>query len=102
MSGFRCKKLLIIIYILYCNGKTIIFEIQVSSIDDLEDGGEYVASSGDIFKKIEYTHTDSLRPKRTSSIKPNTSVPKPSCPDFIIPRIVIVIRNGLKPRKVCI
>lgn len=84
----------------------IIIFLQVSSIDDLEDGKEYVVSGkGELFKKIEYTKTDTLRPKRLSNTKFSihsmiNNVPKVVVPDCIRPRIVTIIRNGIKPRKV--
>ncbi|CAH0558926.1 unnamed protein product [Brassicogethes aeneus] len=79
---------------------------KVSSIDDLEDGKEYVCSGkGELFKKIEYTQTDTLKSKRMSN-KQNVSVhlisssPKVIPPDCIRPRIVTLIRNGIRPRKI--
>lgn len=70
------------------------------SIEELEDGKEYVcASKGEAFKKIEYTKIDSKRSKRLSNCK-FTPQPKIVPPDCVRPRIVTIIRNGLKPRKV--
>ncbi|CAH1105571.1 unnamed protein product [Psylliodes chrysocephalus] len=78
---------------------------KVSSIDDLEDGKEYVVcGKGELFKKIDYTKTDTLRPKRMSNTRftmHNVSVvPKIIVPDCVRPRIVTIIRNGIKPRKI--
>lgn len=76
----------------------------MSSLDDLEDGKEYVCSGkGEIFKRIEYTKTDTLRSKRLSNTKFSTTpayTPKIIPPDCVRPRIVTLIRNGIKPRKV--
>lgn len=70
------------------------------SIEELEDGKEYVcASKGEAFKRIEYTKIDSKRSKRLSNCK-FTPQPKIIHPDCVRPRIVTIIRNGLKPRKV--
>ncbi|KAJ8985732.1 hypothetical protein NQ317_014383 [Molorchus minor] len=77
---------------------------KVSTIDDLEDGKEYVVSGkGELFKKIEYTKTDTLKSKRLSNTKftiHNVSSPKVISPDCVRPRIVTIIRNGIKPRKI--
>lgn len=81
---------------------------KVCSLDDLEDGKEYVCSGkGELFKRIEYTKTDTLK-KRTLNNRVNgspitanaTNSPKILPPDCVRPRIVTIIRNGIKPRKV--
>ncbi|XP_044262083.1 serine/threonine-protein kinase GL21140 [Tribolium madens] len=75
---------------------------KVCSLDDLEDGKEYVCSGkGEIFKRIEYTKTDTLK-KRQSNKFNNTMIhtPKIIPPDCVRPRIVTLIRNGIKPRKI--
>ncbi|XP_074029199.1 serine/threonine-protein kinase GL21140 [Leptinotarsa decemlineata] len=76
---------------------------KVCSIDDLEDGKEYVVcGKGEVFKRTEYSKTDTLRPKRLSNSKftvQNINVPKIISPDCVRPRIVTIIRNGIKPRK---
>lgn len=74
--------------------------LQVSSIDDFEEGKEYVcAGKGEAFKKIEYCKVDTKRSKKLSNCK---FIPQPKIvpPDCVRPRIVTIIRNGLKPRKV--
>lgn len=81
---------------------------KVCSLDDLEDGKEYVCSGkGELFKRIEYTKTDTLKIRRITNNKINspistntTSSPKIIPPDCVRPRIVTIIRNGIKPRKV--
>ncbi|CAG9815807.1 unnamed protein product [Phaedon cochleariae] len=81
---------------------------KVCSIDDLEDGKEYVVGGkGEPFKRIEYTKTDAARPKRPSNASKFTvhhsnyqHAPKVVPPDCVRPRIVTIIRNGIKPRKI--
>ncbi|CAG9856591.1 unnamed protein product [Phyllotreta striolata] len=78
---------------------------KVSSINDLEDGKEYVVcGKGELFKKIEYTKADTLRPKRNPNVRYHsqsaTMVPRIVVPDCVRPRIVTVIKNGIKPRKI--
>lgn len=73
-------------------------------MEDLEDGKEYVCGGkGEIFKKIEYTKTDLMKSRRPSSARINNSpnpTPRIIPPDCVRPRIVTLIRNGIKPRKV--
>ncbi|KAF5276882.1 hypothetical protein FQA39_LY06433 [Lamprigera yunnana] len=76
---------------------------KISSVDELEDGKEYVCSGkGESFKKIEYTKRD-LKNKRLSTSK-CASLPthtnRIAFQDCVRPRIVTIIRNGIKPRKV--
>lgn len=77
---------------------------KVCNIDDLEDGKEYVCSGkGDTFKRIEYIKTDLNKTKRMSNNKfyaASPVQPRIVSPDCVRPRIVTIIRNGLKPRKV--
>ncbi|XP_045466039.1 serine/threonine-protein kinase GL21140 [Harmonia axyridis] len=77
---------------------------KIASIDELEEGKEYIcAGKGEVFKKAEYSKTDTLRSnKRKSANKQqsNTSLPKVVPPNCIRPRIVTLVRNGIKPRKV--
>lgn len=93
--------------LLYCTkvmNSEILIIFQVSSLDDLEDGKEYVcAGKGEIFKKIEYSKTDHNKSKRLSSGRLSSTVisqPRIAPPDCVRPRIVTLIRNGIKPRKV--
>lgn len=73
---------------------------KITSIDELEDGKEYVcAGKGESFKKLEYNKiVDAKRSKRLSKFSSHT--PKIAPPDCVRPRIVTIIRNGIKPRKV--
>lgn len=82
-----------------------LYFLKVCSLDDLEDGKEYVCSGkGDNFKRIEYSKTDTLRTKRLANnlklLSTSASSPKIVAPDCVRPRIVTIIRNGIKPRKV--
>lgn len=74
---------------------------KIASIDELEDGKEYVcAGKGESFKKLEYNKIeDTKRSKRLSNFK-FTPQPKVAPPDCVKPKIVTIIRNGIKPRKV--
>ncbi|KAF2902983.1 hypothetical protein ILUMI_03210 [Ignelater luminosus] len=77
---------------------------KVSCLDELEDGKEYVCSGkGEIFKKIDYAKPEIVKGRRTSNIKFTVQSNQPariSPPDCVRPRIVTLIRNGIKPRKV--
>uniref|UniRef100_U5EQ26 non-specific serine/threonine protein kinase n=1 Tax=Corethrella appendiculata TaxID=1370023 RepID=U5EQ26_9DIPT len=87
---------------------------RIEKLDDLEDGKSYVCScNNEGFKKIDYN----LQP--TNNIKPNNNrlsrIIRPASPlkngsngtlplkeiDSVVhPRIVTLIRNGVKPRKI--
>ncbi|KAB0802423.1 hypothetical protein PPYR_04609 [Photinus pyralis] len=74
---------------------------KISSLEELEDGKEYVCSGkGELFKKIDYTKTEALKNKRASVSKPTVPVSRVVLEDCVRPRIVTIIRNGIKPRKV--
>ncbi|KAK5650851.1 hypothetical protein RI129_001880 [Pyrocoelia pectoralis] len=75
---------------------------KISSLEELEDGKEYVCSGkGELFKKIDYTKTEALKSKRLSTAKPLTQTSsRVVLEDCVRPRIVTIIRNGIKPRKV--
>lgn len=78
----------------------------MSCLDELEDGKEYVCSGkGEIFKKIDYAKPEIVKGRRTSNAKFIVQSNPPariSPPDCVRPRIVTLIRNGIKPRKVSI
>uniref|UniRef100_A0A1B6CC46 non-specific serine/threonine protein kinase n=1 Tax=Clastoptera arizonana TaxID=38151 RepID=A0A1B6CC46_9HEMI len=83
---------------------------KISHLEDLEDGKLYVCSgTGESFKKVEYSisspNITKVRPARsfskissnpasTSSSVRNTSI------NVVRPRIIVVVRNGVRPRKV--
>lgn len=76
---------------------------RISTIDELEDGKEYVcAGKGEAFKKLDYNKiVETKRSKRLSNYK-FAPQPKVAPPDCVRPRIVTIIRNGIKPRKVSV
>ncbi|XP_050294265.1 serine/threonine-protein kinase GM11705 [Anthonomus grandis grandis] len=89
------------------NGVRNIYSMEgkkILSIEDLEDGKEYVVSGkGEAFKKIEYSKTDTLKSKkvnRNNSCINTPPTPKITPPDCVRPRIVTIIKNGIKPRKI--
>lgn len=86
------------------SGVRIIFSMdgrKILSLEELEDGKEYVCSGkGELFKKIDYTKTEALKHKRASVTKHTVPVSRVVLEDCVRPRIVTIIRNGIKPRKV--
>lgn len=81
---------------------------KVTRLDELLDGQSYVCSGkGESFKRIDYTMAaapqviaDRLkrRCKARTSAEPQPRIAPP--PDCVRPRIITLIRNGLKPRKI--
>ncbi|XP_059832870.1 neuronal migration protein doublecortin-like isoform X1 [Mobula hypostoma] len=95
-------------------GVRIIFTIdgagKITSLDELEEGESYVCSSHDIFKKVDYTKNVNPNwsvnvkacgtqkvPQSLASAKHMTEVKETK--DFVRPKLVTVIRSGVKPRK---
>ncbi|XP_043560883.1 neuronal migration protein doublecortin-like isoform X1 [Chiloscyllium punctatum] len=95
-------------------GVRIIFSIdglgKITSLDELEEGESYVCSSHDIFKKVDYTKNVNPNwsvnvkasatqkvPQSLASAKHMTEVKETK--DFVRPKLVTVIRSGVKPRK---
>lgn len=80
---------------------------KVSSLEELEDGKYYAcAGLGEAFKKVDYSlplSTSKIRPARSltrlSSPNSNNSSIKGSV-NSVRPRIIIIVRNGNRPRKV--
>ncbi|XP_062050356.1 serine/threonine-protein kinase DCLK1 isoform X2 [Lepus europaeus] len=84
---------------------------KVSSLDQLVEGESYVCGSIEPFKKLEYTKNVnpnwSVNVKTTSASRAVTSLAtakgSPSevreNKDFIRPKLVTIIRSGVKPRK---
>ncbi len=71
-------------------------------MDDLQDGREYVcAGKGELFKNIEYGKIDILKMKRNAKTS-TYSVQKITPPECVRPKIITIVRNGVKPRKVFI
>ena len=104
-------------------------EKKIISLDQFEQGCSYVCSSSDNYVKLDYqctynnlinngshsknknnfvkksindTNNRQLNsPLQTSSLSSSSSSASPThkTPDFIRPKLVTVIRNGIKPRK---
>ncbi|XP_025954077.1 serine/threonine-protein kinase DCLK1 isoform X1 [Dromaius novaehollandiae] len=84
---------------------------KISSLDQLVEGESYVCGSIEPFKKLEYTKNVnpnwSVNVKTTSTSRsvPSLATAKGGTPDakenkdFIRPKLVTIIRSGVKPRK---
>ncbi|NXV02166.1 DCLK1 kinase, partial [Cettia cetti] len=84
---------------------------KISSLDQLVEGEHYVCGSIEPFKKLEYTKNVnpnwSVNVKTTSTSRsvPSLATAKGGTPDtkenkdFIRPKLVTIIRSGVKPRK---
>nr|KAF6400783.1 doublecortin like kinase 2 [Rousettus aegyptiacus] len=80
---------------------------KVTSLDDLLEGESYVCASNEPFRKVDYTKN--INPNWSVNIKGGTTraLAAPSSvkskvkesKDFIKPKLVTVIRSGVKPRK---
>ncbi|XP_039731926.1 serine/threonine-protein kinase DCLK2 isoform X5 [Pteropus medius] len=80
---------------------------KVTSLDDLLEGESYVCASNEPFRKVDYTKN--INPNWSVNIKGGTTraLATPSLgkskvkesKDFIKPKLVTVIRSGVKPRK---
>uniref|UniRef100_A0A3B4E628 Serine/threonine-protein kinase DCLK2 n=1 Tax=Pygocentrus nattereri TaxID=42514 RepID=A0A3B4E628_PYGNA len=82
---------------------------KVASLDDLLEGESYVCASNEPFRKVDYTKN--VNPNWSVNVKAGTSRSLSSLPtlknelrerenkDFIKPKLVTVIRSGVKPRK---
>lgn len=85
---------------------------KIATLDDIEDGKCYVCScNSEYFKKVDYSllsintlkassrHSKGFRPY--SPIKNGSPIINLSERDSVVfPRIVTLVRNGIKPRKV--
>ncbi|XP_027455104.1 serine/threonine-protein kinase DCLK2 isoform X1 [Zalophus californianus] len=80
---------------------------KVTSLDELLEGESYVCASNEPFRKVDYTKN--INPNWSVNIKGGTTraLAAPSSvksevkesKDFIKPKLVTVIRSGVKPRK---
>ncbi|KAE8584352.1 hypothetical protein XENTR_v10020927 [Xenopus tropicalis] len=82
---------------------------KIANMDELEEGESYVCSSDNFFKKLEYTKN--VNPNWSVNVKTSASKKSPqslgSCnnaqskenKDFVRPKLVTIIRSGVKPRK---
>ncbi|CAI4231136.1 unnamed protein product [Auanema sp. JU1783] len=83
-------------------------QFRVTEIDQFEDGESYVCSSNETIKSMDYTKAKEpswcftlSRPSKISDSSLLGLEPREAEPtDFVEPRIITVIRNGVKPRKV--
>ncbi|XP_076876359.1 serine/threonine-protein kinase DCLK1a isoform X2 [Brachyhypopomus gauderio] len=96
-------------------GVRIIYAIdgskKITSIDQLMEGESYVCGSTEAFKKLDYTKN--VNPNWCVTVKTSAS---PRCPpslscsklgphdiresrDFIRPKLVTIVRSGVRPRK---
>ncbi|XP_069603218.1 neuronal migration protein doublecortin isoform X2 [Dendrobates tinctorius] len=82
---------------------------KISSMDELEEGESYVCSSDNFFKRLEYTKN--VNPNWSVNVKTSAAQKSPqslgTCnnaqskesKDFVRPKLVTIIRSGVKPRK---
>ncbi|XP_037604799.1 neuronal migration protein doublecortin-like [Sebastes umbrosus] len=79
---------------------------KIGSMDELEEGESYVCASENIYKKVDYTKNVnpnwSVNVKASASQKAfgarGTGDPREG-KDFVRPKLVTVMRSGVKPRK---
>ncbi|XP_063059172.1 serine/threonine-protein kinase DCLK1-like [Engraulis encrasicolus] len=84
---------------------------KISTLEQLVEGESYVCASIESYKKIDYTKnvnpnwsvnvkalTNSKAPSSLASTKPGFNEAKLH-KDFIRPKLVTIVRNGMKPRK---
>ncbi|KAM6933603.1 serine/threonine-protein kinase DCLK1b isoform 1-T1 [Xenentodon cancila] len=84
---------------------------RISSMDQLVEGESYVCASIEPYKKVDYTRN--VNPNWSLGVKTSVSVRDPSSlgsvmtgspetrenKDFIRPKLVTIVRSGVKPRK---
>uniref|UniRef100_A0A672KMN9 non-specific serine/threonine protein kinase n=1 Tax=Sinocyclocheilus grahami TaxID=75366 RepID=A0A672KMN9_SINGR len=82
---------------------------KITSLDELLEGESYVCASSEPYRKVDYTKN--INPNWSVNVKSGTSRSLPSLitsknelreresKDFIKPKLVTVIRGGVKPRK---
>ncbi|XP_055077277.1 serine/threonine-protein kinase DCLK2 [Periophthalmus magnuspinnatus] len=81
---------------------------KITSLDELVEGESYVCASNEPFRRVDYTKN--VNPNWSVGCKTSTSCSLPSLTslkseiqreskDFIKPKLVTVIRSGVKPRK---
>ncbi|MFH4974854.1 hypothetical protein AB6A40_001563 [Gnathostoma spinigerum] len=81
---------------------------KITELDEFQDGESYVCSSSDTYKRVDYENAKeptwcfALSRINGSSVPPllvSSSVQQEPN-DFVYPRIITIIRNGVKPRRV--
>ncbi|XP_069468707.1 neuronal migration protein doublecortin isoform X11 [Ambystoma mexicanum] len=82
---------------------------KICSMDELEEGESYVCSSDNFFKKVEYTKN--VNPNWSVNVKTSANLKAPQSlgtsnsgqgresKEFVRPKLVTIIRSGVKPRK---
>uniref|UniRef100_H3A164 Doublecortin domain-containing protein n=1 Tax=Latimeria chalumnae TaxID=7897 RepID=H3A164_LATCH len=83
---------------------------KICSMDELEKGESYVCSSDNFFKKVDYTKN--VNPNWSVNVKTSATQKVPQSlasskhtgevkesKDFVRPKLVTIIRSGVKPRK---
>lgn len=79
---------------------------KVSELHELEDGKWYVCSGyGDTFKRVDYAvsgnNGNRVRPARSMNKLQNSSSNSSNKSKHVVrPRIVILVRNGVRPRRI--
>lgn len=84
---------------------------KVEKLEDLEDNKAYVCScNNELFKKIEYSSEAERRKRISKNGRPstpikngtngNTTLTSKDEASVVFPRIVTLIRNGVKPRRI--
>lgn len=89
------------------NGVRIIYTMdgkKVQDISDLEDGKCYVVSGqGEVFKKVDYSSSSVKRGNSLSGLPSSSTITSrqiSTIPLCVKARIITLIRNGIKPRKI--
>ncbi|XP_054611957.1 neuronal migration protein doublecortin-like [Dunckerocampus dactyliophorus] len=82
---------------------------RVSALDELEEGESYVCASENLFKKVDYTKNvnpnwsvnvkASASQKNIQSLAAKAASEPRESKDFVRPKLVTVMRSGVKPRK---
>ncbi|XP_076585391.1 serine/threonine-protein kinase DCLK2 isoform X2 [Chaetodon auriga] len=81
---------------------------KITSLDELAEGESYVCASNEPFRRVDYTKnvnpnwsvgSKTSTSRSLSSLIPLRSELQREAKDFIKPKLVTVIRSGVKPRK---
>ncbi|VDD91458.1 unnamed protein product [Enterobius vermicularis] len=71
---------------------------KVKQLEEFSDGEGYVCSSSDTYKRVDYENA--REPTWCTALTERVVAPFREPNDFVHPRIITVIRNGVKPRRV--
>ncbi|XP_068188219.1 neuronal migration protein doublecortin-like isoform X2 [Antennarius striatus] len=82
---------------------------KISALDELEEGDSYVCASENFFKRVDYTKNvnpnwsvnvkASASQKNMQSLAARAAIEPKEGKDFVRPKLVTVMRSGVKPRK---